>query len=348
MRHISIFIAVILLFVLLFIPSIESLTETLHPTAAGNWSQWQGTTWSGLTDNSNTTNIGNNTLWRNATYNFGDHTGNISDAINNITVYGICQRSGSSTSVAFKFKGRGGIFNNSAAKSLSTGAWTVVSNAWLTDPNGGTWTPTSINNMEIGVTLSASSNYVNCSELWAVVDYNLDTFPRWSNPTINETTVQSNQYVNFSANWTDDTNMSSFVFAINQTGNWVNSSVIPFTGTTASSSNVTQITAAAGTNVSWYFQANDSLNQGNKTSINSFVVNTCLYSGSGNWALKCSDKCVFTNTQTIANNNNITITGSGVLNFSSGGKWSFTGTSQYITIASGCTLNINSGGGWDY
>ena len=76
-------------------------------------------------------------------------------------------------------------------------------------------------------------------------------------------------------------------------------------------------------------------------------LDTCTYS-SGNWALNCADNCIFTGTQTIAGKNNITITGTGSLTFNNGGKWSFTGTSQYITIASGCTLNINTGGGWNY
>jgi hypothetical protein len=75
---------------------------------------------------------------------------------------------------------------------------------------------------------------------------------------------------------------------------------------------------------------------------------TCTYGGSGIWALDCSNNCVFTTTQTIANQDNVTITGSGVLNFSNNGKWSFSGSSQYVTVGSGCTLNINPGGGWSY
>ena len=82
-----------------------------------------------------------------------------------------------------------------------------------------------------------------------------------------------------------------------------------------------------------------------------YTVNTsssCAYSGPGNWALNCADNCVFSSTTTIANYDNVTITGIGALNFSSGGKWSFTGSNQYVTIASGCTLNVEPGGGWNY
>lgn len=75
---------------------------------------------------------------------------------------------------------------------------------------------------------------------------------------------------------------------------------------------------------------------------------TCPYSGSGNWALNCADNCVFATTTTIANQDNVTITGTGALTFNNGGKWSFTGSNQYVFINSGCTLNINTGGGWNY
>lgn len=74
--------------------------------------------------------------------------------------------------------------------------------------------------------------------------------------------------------------------------------------------------------------------------------NSCTY-GIKNWALNCSDNCIFAATQTIAGGNNITTTETGTLTFNPGGKWSFTGANQFIFINSGCTLNINSGGGWN-
>lgn len=75
---------------------------------------------------------------------------------------------------------------------------------------------------------------------------------------------------------------------------------------------------------------------------------SCTYGGSGNWELNCADDCVFDSTTTIGNQDNITITGTGTLTFNNNGRWSFTGTNQYINIGSGCTLNINTGGGWNY
>ncbi len=89
-------------------------------------------------------------------------------------------------------------------------------------------------------------------------------------------------------------------------------------------------------------------NNTDNTTIRIVVGDTCTYVGGGNWSIDCSDNCVFTTTQTIPGQNNVTIFGSGNLNFSSGGKWDFTGSNQYITVDPGCTLNINPGGGWSF
>jgi hypothetical protein len=77
------------------------------------------------------------------------------------------------------------------------------------------------------------------------------------------------------------------------------------------------------------------------------VSNSCTYSGTGNWALNCADNCNFTSTTTIPSTNNVTISGTGTLNFASGGKWIFSGSNQFVKIFTGCALNIYSGGGWN-
>ena len=67
--------------------------------------------------------------------------------------------------------------------------------------------------------------------------------------------------------------MSSYIFSINQTGSWVNSSSVSFTGTSNVSENTTQITASGGTVVNWKFYANNTLNNWNETDVQSFTVN---------------------------------------------------------------------------
>jgi hypothetical protein len=97
--------------------------------------------------------------------------------------------------------------------------------------------------------------------------------PLWSNPTINETNVYNGMNVKFNATWTN-AQLAGYKFAINQTGNWVNSSYITFTGIQNVSENISLISANAGTNVTWFFWANDSAGNANQTSLQSFVVQT--------------------------------------------------------------------------
>jgi len=138
-------------------------------------------------------------------------------------------------------------------------SWTVPSNADL-----GTWT------------INVYAN--DTSDVWGS---NSTTFevkdlkaPQWSNPQTNKTTIYENDYVRFTANWTDDVALAGYIFSINQTGGWKNSSFVPFSGTFNVSENVTRITAPAGTEVQWRFYANDTSDNWNVTDIQSFVVAT--------------------------------------------------------------------------
>src|SRR3989344_1136277 len=67
-----------------------------------------------------------------------------------------------------------------------------------------------------------------------------DTPPNWSSPSINQTTVLQNQWINFSTIWSDDIGLSTYILEINQTGNYINSTptLFPTTGTLQNSSNV--------------------------------------------------------------------------------------------------------------
>ncbi len=99
--------------------------------------------------------------------------------------------------------------------------------------------------------------------------------PTWSNMQRNETTVTRFMFVNFTTAWTDGTALAAFIFSINQSLVFVNSTAISFSGapTAAGSSNVSQITAPVGTNISWRFYANDTVNTYfNVTVIESFII----------------------------------------------------------------------------
>lgn len=72
----------------------------------------------------------------------------------------------------------------------------------------------------------------------------------------------------------------------------------------------------------------------------SLPVDTCTPPASGNYAVDCSDNCVWdTNDEIPAN---VTMSGSGIVNLEA--VWEFTGTNQYINVESGCEFAIHSGG----
>ena len=98
--------------------------------------------------------------------------------------------------------------------------------------------------------------------------------PQWSDAQTNKTTIYQNDSVKFTTNWTDDIALSGYIFSTNQTGAWVNSSFVPFSGTSNTSENTTQITATAGTTVEWRFYVNDTSDNWNATEIQSFVVSS--------------------------------------------------------------------------
>jgi len=148
----------------------------------------------------------------------------------------------------------------------------------------------SINGGQANVTVICGNNVTNLtstegSNTWTIwandtignrnsssVTFGKDTGkPQWSNPLKNATTVYSNDIVKFNATWTN-AQLAGYKFAINQTGTWVNSSYIPFTGATNVSENISLIVAPAGTNVTWYFWANDTAGNANQTDLQSFVV----------------------------------------------------------------------------
>ncbi|MFO7931677.1 MAG: hypothetical protein R6U97_09755 [Desulfosalsimonas sp.] len=104
--------------------------------------------------------------------------------------------------------------------------------------------------------------------LWLV---NESGYPQWQSYARNQTTVYNEHFIEFNASWTDEA-LYGFIFSINQTGNWENSSLNSFSGTYNVSENTTQITAAGGTNVSWRIWARDISGNWNATPIDSFIV----------------------------------------------------------------------------
>ena len=149
---------------------------------------------------------------------------------------------------------------------------------------GSNWTAEEINADGFGVSFSAkgttsSSRIVSVDAISMKVRYteSVDiTNPLWTigSPMINETNIYTNQLINFTTNWTDNVALSCWIFSTNMTGTWINSTATTFATGLNISSNITYITAAAGTNFSWMFFANDSSNNWNGTPLQYTYVAT--------------------------------------------------------------------------
>lgn len=85
-------------------------------------------------------------------------------------------------------------------------------------------------------------------------------------------------WVTFNTTWNSTAGLGGYIFSINQSGTWVNSTFASFVSTRNISVNSTFINASAGTNVTWLFYANNSLGEWNVSALQSFVVSSA---GSG-------------------------------------------------------------------
>lgn len=100
----------------------------------------------------------------------------------------------------------------------------------------------------------------------------LDSPPQSSNPQVNDTTFYPQVNYTFNTNWTDDVNLAGYIFSINQSGSWINSSFTSFSGTSNTSSNVTTLTASGETTVAWKFFANDTAGNWNETTVQTLTM----------------------------------------------------------------------------
>ncbi|MBS3165027.1 fibronectin type III domain-containing protein [Candidatus Woesearchaeota archaeon] len=88
----------------------------------------------------------------------------------------------------------------------------------------------------------------------------------------NSTGIYQGTSVLFNATWFDIGELSHYVFAINRTGDWTNTSSVVFTGVQNFSTNVSAITEEAGTLIAWRFYANDTSGNVNSSPELTFVV----------------------------------------------------------------------------
>jgi len=101
--------------------------------------------------------------------------------------------------------------------------------------------------------------------------------------------------------------LSGHIFSINNgTGIFVNDSWVSMTGS-ANWSNVTKyINGTAGNNIQFKYFVNDTENGWTESDTYNYIttgaLDTCTYSGSGDWEVDCNDNCtITTNTDTTTN-----------------------------------------------
>ncbi|MFH2020289.1 MAG: CARDB domain-containing protein [archaeon] len=124
----------------------------------------------------------------------------------------------------------------------------------------GDWTPSKDNIVA----------YIDSLFLSILFDY----YPGYYGISKSPTTVYQNTSVTFFTNFTDDYFLSCYIFSINQTGTWINSSCISFgSGVFDAQANYTWfINATPSSNVQWRFYANDSRGQFNQTPMQTFKI----------------------------------------------------------------------------
>lgn len=98
--------------------------------------------------------------------------------------------------------------------------------------------------------------------------------PKWSSMSKNKVTIFQNDFINFSAAWTDNINLNSHIFSIDQGAGWVNSSLADFSGRSNISRTRVQISAGSSTTVYWRFFAFDDAGNINATDIANFTVSS--------------------------------------------------------------------------
>jgi hypothetical protein len=157
------------------------------------------------------------------------------------------------TSVEFSIKYSNGTSANFSATEISTNYW-EYNFSDTAQPGQYNWTDTY-------ATSAGGTNHTTPSLTFIVYDI---TPPVPSNMSTNETAAGSPCL--FSAYWTDNVGLANYTFAWNDTGEWVNDSVVDFSGT-GNWSNVTKPLNSTPKTIGWRIYANDTSGNRNDTGI---------------------------------------------------------------------------------
>ncbi len=99
--------------------------------------------------------------------------------------------------------------------------------------------------------------------------------PQWvSSSRTGGSTIYQNDYINFSAIWTDNVELRSYIFSIKQGNSWENYTETNFSGKQNTSTYRLKISASSGTEVYWKFYAFDTSGNINHSPVRSFNISS--------------------------------------------------------------------------
>ena len=142
----------------------------LTPSAGANWECVDEASHDSDTSHVSTTGAGvTGDLYAKSSNSIG--TG---DTINSVTVYMVARITSSGRLINGQARNvikENGVKTTATAQSLTT-SYVSYSTTYTTKPsNGSAWTKTDIDNLQIGVSLSAQSTTSRCTQVYVVVDY---------------------------------------------------------------------------------------------------------------------------------------------------------------------------------
>ena len=169
----------------------------------------------------------------------------------------------------FEFdNGTGSFLNDSFVSMIGTNNWSNVTKV-INNTEGST--------IRWRVYANDSSNNFNNTEIFTYTTTG-DNPPKWQNVFVDDSTPNPTQTVTHSVNWTDDTALSFAYLEINSTGASCNTLANITSKAISGTINQTNLTwtvenACEGKLIGWRQWANDSANQWNVTSLQTYTVN---------------------------------------------------------------------------
>jgi DNA-directed RNA polymerase specialized sigma24 family protein len=168
--------------------------------------------------------------------------------------------------------------------SFDNGTGTFTNDSWVNWIGLSNWSNvTKVVNYTTGVTIqwmiyaNDSSGNQNVTSTFSYVT-TTDSPPKWYTPSTNDTSPHPNDVVLHNVNWTDETSLSYAILEVNSSGASCNTLAnvttnSSFAGTTNWSNMSWQVpNACEGKTIGWKQYSNDSLNQWNATSLQTYTV----------------------------------------------------------------------------